>query len=127
MAFAWPWRFGRITGGSRPSPPLAPPLQGGERRAGGFRLLVAGRSDQRLGLDIACAPPPLAPPLQGGERCAGGLRLRAAFRTDRRAHSDEYFLLLENGSPFLLIILVERAFNVGCPISILHQPASFNR
>ena len=38
---------------------------------GGLSLAAAGRADQRLGCDIACAPPPLAPPLQGGERWAG--------------------------------------------------------
>ncbi len=31
-------------------------------------------------------------------------------------HLDEYFLLLATGSAFLLIILKERAFVVGCPI-----------
>ena len=35
--------------------------------------------------------------------------------------------LLATRSTFLLIILVERAFVVVCPISILHQPARFNR
>jgi hypothetical protein len=40
---------------------------------------------------------------------------------------DEFFLLLATGSGFVQIILVERAFVVGCPISILDQPASFNR
>ncbi len=38
-------------------------------------MRAAGRSDQRLGCDIACAPPPLAPPFQGGERWPGSRSL----------------------------------------------------
>jgi hypothetical protein len=62
-------------------PPWPPLCKGGKGVWGGMRLLMALRSDQRLGCDFACAPLPPAPLCKGGKGCAG-LRLLVAFRTE---------------------------------------------
>jgi hypothetical protein len=85
------------------------------RAEGGGKSETFGRADDWVRDPRRTAEPPSAN-CGGASATAGGRNVGL--------ETDEFFYRLATGSRFLQIIVVERVFVVGCPVSILHQGTS---